>query len=260
MNEASPDNPDLEEVCNYLNALNYTWEQMDYKKGLPLSIRLLKDSHRLLMNGVRGANKSPGDLRKTPNWIGSHKPQTAVFVPPPPENVQSLLDDLEGFIHSESSLHPLLKISMAHVQFETIHPFLDGNGRVGRLLIALMMKEYGYLNSPLLYLSLFFKKHKNTYYDLLNKVRTNSSWSEWNEFFLDGVFEVSENVVATAKALNEKIVQDRSKLLSASGTTVNAIRVFELLPTSPIITPTEIIKKLSLSMPPVSKALSVLEQ
>ena len=259
-NESSPDNPDLEEVCNYLNALNYTWEQMSSEKGLPLSIRLLKASHKLLMDGVRGANKNPGEIRKTQNWIGSHKPQTAIFVPPPPEKVQSLLDDLEKFMHSESSLHPILKISMAHVQFETIHPFLDGNGRVGRLLIALMMKEYGYLNSPLLYLSLFFKKHKNIYYDLLNKVRTNSSWSEWNEFFIDGIIEISENVVATAKSLNERIVNDRSKLLEAEDVTVNAIRLFELLPTSPIITPTEAVEKLSLSMPPVSKALNVLEK
>lgn len=259
-NEQKPDNPDLEEVCNYLSAIKYAWQQMEDPNGLPLSLRLIKEVHRHLMNGVRGANKLPGEFRKVQNWIGSSKPQTAVFVPPPPDAIEDCLADLERFIYDAKDLHPLMRISVTHVQFETIHPFLDGNGRLGRLLIALMLKEYGILKSPLLYLSLYFKKRKQDYYDHLNAVRFESSWESWNRFFLEGIVEVAENVVDTAKKLNQIVNEDRTTVLGDSKASVNALRLFEILPMNPIITQAKVTGGLGLTKPPALKALSLLEE
>lgn len=259
-NEELPDNPDLEEVCNYLSAIKYALQQMEDPRGLPLSLRLIKEAHKYLMNGVRGLNKMPGEFRKVQNWIGATKPQNAVFVPPPPEEVEGHLTDLERFIYDAKEVHPLLRISMSHVQFETIHPFLDGNGRLGRLLIALMLKEYGILKSPLLYLSLYFKKRKQEYYDLLNQVRFNSSWENWNQFFLEGIIEVAEDVVNTAKELNQIVNEDRAIVLSDSRISVNAIRLFEILSMNPIITQAKVVDELGLTKPPALKAISLLEE
>jgi Fic family protein len=259
-NEKLPDTPDLEEVCNYLSAIKYAWQQMENPSGLPLSVRLIKEAHRHLMNGVRGSNKTPGEFRKVQNWIGSSKPQNAVFVPPPPDTIEDCLSDLERFIYDAEDLHPLIRISMIHVQFETIHPFLDGNGRLGRLLIALMLKEYGILQSPLLYLSLYFKKWKQEYYDHLNQVRFESSWDRWNIFFLEGIIEVAENVVDTAKKLNQIVNEDRTTVLGDPKVSVNAIRLFETLPMNPIITQSKAVIELKTTKPPALKAISLLEE
>ncbi len=256
--ENLPENPDLEEVCNYLAAIKYSWQEMENPNGLPLSLRMIKEAHRLLMAGVRGSNKSPGVFRKTQNWIGASNPQDAIFVPPPPDEIEYCLDDLEKFIHDSSDIHPLLRIGMTHVQFETIHPFLDGNGRMGRLLIALMLKEYGYLKSPLLYLSLYFKKRKQEYYRNLNQVRSDSSWEKWNDFFLDGIIEVAGNVVETAQKLNQIINDDRKTILANAKINVSAIRLFEFLPMSPIVTQSKVVHGLEMAKPTALKAINIL--
>ena len=167
--KAAPDH--IEEICNYLDALSYARGQLRRKGGLPLSVRLLNGTHKRLMSGTRGQHKQPGSLRRSQNWIGGTRPGNARFVPPPPHRVQELLGDLETYLNAEDRLPPLVRAGLAHVQFETIHPYLDGNGRVGRLLISLCLEEWGLLSEPLLYLSLFFKRHRDEYYDRLAAVR-----------------------------------------------------------------------------------------
>ena len=177
LDESAPLAADVEEVCNYLDALNFARAELSAPEGLPLSIRLLKQTHIQLMKGVRGATKQPGQVRRSQNWIGGTRPGNAAFVPPPPHMVEECLSQLEHFIHIQnSSLHPLIRIGLIHVQFETIHPFLDGNGRLGRLLISLLLEEYGLMDRPLLYLSLFLKRHRQLYYDRLSKVNGSDSF------------------------------------------------------------------------------------
>ena len=163
---------DVEEVTNYLRAFRWVQEQLRDPKGLPISVRLLCDAHRLLLNGARGAGKQPGELRRSQNWIGGTRPGNAVFVPPPPERVSDLLADMERFIHDAATdLPPLVKVALIHAQFETIHPFLDGNGRIGRLLIAALFEHWGLLREPLMYLSGYLKQHQSTYYHSLTCIR-----------------------------------------------------------------------------------------
>ena len=179
---------DVEEVTNYLRAFRLVQDNLRDPNGLPLSVRLLCDSHRLLMGGVRGHGKQPGELRRSQNWIGGTRPGNAVFVPPPPEKVPGLLADLERFIHvTAQPLPPLVKTALVHVQFETIHPFLDGNGRMGRLLIAALLEHWGLLPEPLMYLSGYLKQHQMEYYRRLSTVRTEGDWEGWVAFFLEGV-------------------------------------------------------------------------
>jgi Fic family protein len=171
---------DVEEVSNYVSAINYGVQRL---KELPLSLRLFCEIHEILLKGARGRNKSPGEFRVTQNWIGGSKPSNAVFVPPPPIEMKECLSSLEKFIHEDRTLPTLIKIGLFHVQFETIHPFLDGNGRLGRLLITLMLINSGLQMHPLLYLSLYLKDNKNIYFELLQKVRTEGCWEEWLSFF-----------------------------------------------------------------------------
>src|SRR6266446_8823981 len=178
---------DVREVCNYLDAIKYARGQLKSARGLPISTRLLNEAHRRLMRGVRGANKQPGAIRRSQNWIGGTRPGNAVFVPSPPEELPALLSDLEKYVHAENGLPPLVRIGFAHVQFETIHPYLDGNGRIGRLLIALLLEHWKLLSKPLLYLSLFLKRHKDEYHRRLTAVRREGDWEGWLSFFLDGV-------------------------------------------------------------------------
>ncbi len=175
--------PDVEEICNHLDALAHARQQIATPHGLPLSMRLLNETHRLLMRGVRGAEKSPGAIRRSQNWIGGSRPGNAVHVPPPHSALPDLLSEFEKYIHDGNGLGPLVRTGLLHVQFETIHPYLDGNGRIGRLLITVLLEHWGLLRKPLLYLSLFFKRNRAEYYRRLSNVRTEGDWEGWLDFF-----------------------------------------------------------------------------
>jgi Fic family protein len=185
---------DVEEVSNYVAAIRYGISRL---KTLPVSLRLIRELHRILLKGTRGKNKDPGEFRRTQNWIGGSRPSKAMFVPPPPNIMNTCLHDLEKFIHEESGLPALVKIALIHVQFETIHPFLDGNGRIGRLLITLLLMHENLQKQPLLYLSLYLKNNRETYYALLQKVRTEGAWEEWVVFFLKAVIETGTQAAHT---------------------------------------------------------------
>jgi len=249
---------DIEEVTNYVAAINHAFAQIHSPKGAPISVRLFNDCHRILMQGVRGANKQPGDLRRSQNWVGGSRPGNAVFVPPPPERVADLLGDLERYIHSEDALAPLLRVGLVHVQFETIHPYLDGNGRLGRMLIALLLDHWGLLTSPLLYLSLYLKQNQAAYYRWLSAIRTEGDWSGWLRFFLDGVTEIADDATQTARSLYARVSEDRQTLLATPGATVTAIQLFEQLPKHPVITMPIVTRLLSTTKPTAGKAIDVL--
>ena len=250
---------DVREVCNYLDALKYTRSQLESPKGLPLSMRLLHEAHRRLMRGVRGQNKQPGEIRRSQNWIGGTRPGNAAFVPPPPKEVPALLGDMEKYLHTEDALPPLVRVALAHVQFETIHPYLDGNGRIGRLLITLLLHQWKLLKMPLLYLSLFFKRHRAGYYQLLGEVRKSGDWEAWTEFFLEGVATIADEGVATARDLFSLVSADRQRVLAASGASVIAVRLLEQLPVHPIVTIPGIVKLLHTTKPTAGTAVKLLE-
>lgn len=250
--------PDVEEVCNYVDALRYAREQLGSAKGLPLSVRLLNETHKRLMKGVRGAHKSPGQIRRTQNWIGGSRPGNAVFVPPPPQRVTELLTALEKYLHADDSLPPLARAALIHVQFETIHPYLDGNGRIGRLLIALLLEHWQLLRQPLLYLSLFFKRHQAEYYRRLGAVRADGDWEGWLDFFLDGVATIGEEAVTTARELFATVTSDRARVLDATASSVASIRLFEALPKHPIVTVARAMKILEASKPTAGRAVDAL--
>lgn len=249
---------DVQEVCNYVEALTYARREIRNPKGLPLTIRLLKEAHKRLMRGVRGAEKLPGEIRTSQNWIGGTRPGNAVFVPPPPSEVPEALSVLERWIHGNDPLPPLIRAGLAHVQFETIHPFLDGNGRIGRLLITLLVEHWGLLPSPLLYLSLAFKRHQQEYYRRLSAVRTDGNWEGWITFFLECVKEAAEDGVTTAQRLFALLNKDRQRLLNAPEVTVPAIRLFDVLPGQPVVTLAGVMKALKTTKPTASKAISTL--
>lgn len=250
---------DVREVCNYLDALKYARSQLESPKGLPLSMRLLHEAHRRLMRGVRGQNKQPGEIRRSQNWIGGTRPGNAAFVPPPPKEVPALLGDMEKYLHTEDALPPLVRVALAHVQFETIHPYLDGNGRIGRLLITLLLHQWKLLKMPLLYLSLFFKRHRAGYYQLLGEVRKSGDWEAWTEFFLEGVATIADEGVATARDLFSLVSADRQRVLAASGASVIAVRLLEQLPVHPIVTIPGIVKLLHTTKPTAGTAVKLLE-
>jgi Fic family protein len=250
---------DVREVCNYLDALKYARRQLASAKGLPLSLRLLHEAHRRLMRGVRGQSKQPGEVRRSQNWIGGTRPGNAAFVPPPPEEVLALLGDLEKYLHARDALPSLVRIGLAHVQFETIHPYLDGNGRIGRLLITLLLEHWKLLSAPLLYLSLFFKRHRAEYYRLLGEVRKTGDWEAWTDFFLDGVATIADEAVATARDVFALASADRQRVLAASGASVIAVRLLEQLPVHPVVTIPGIVKLLETTKPTAGKAVQLLE-
>lgn len=254
---AAPD-ADVEEVCNYLEALSYARSQLAKADGLPLSMRLLDEAHRRLMHGARGANKQPGEVRRSQNWIGGSRPGNAVFVPPPAQSLPGLLGDLERYLHTEDDLPPPARIGLVHAQFETIHPYLDGNGRIGRLLIALLFQHWGLLKAPLLYLSLFFKRHREEYYRRLNAVRTEGDWEGWTDFFLDGVATIADEAVASARELFAVVTADRARVLAQDTTSVSPARLFELLPRHPIISVAAAMKLIDTSKPTATRAIETL--
>lgn len=250
---------DVQEVCNYIDALTYARCELARPKGLPLAGRLLCQVHKRLMKGVRGSDKQPGEIRRSQNWIGGTRPGTARFVPPPPDQVPEALAALEKWIHSPSPLPPLVRVGLAHVQFETIHPFLDGNGRIGRLLIALLVEHWGLLNAPLLYLSVAFKRHHQDYYQHLNAVRIDGDWEGWIAFFLACVTEAADDAVASAQKLFALVNADRAKIAQHPKATVLSIRLFEQLLANPIITRPLASKLLDTSSPSAGKTIEVLE-
>jgi len=255
--ETAPD-AEVEEVCNYLEALSYARTELAKADGLPLSMRLLNEAHRRLMHGARGATKQPGEVRSSQNWIGGSRPGNAVYVPPPVQSLPDLLGDLEKYLHARDELPALVRIGLAHVQFESIHPYLDGNGRIGRLLIALLLEQWGLLKSPLLYLSLFFKRHRDEYFRRLTAVRTEGDWEGWTDFFLDGIATIADEAVASARELFAVVTMDRARVLAQDTTSVSAVRLFELLPKHPIITVAAAMKLIETSKPTATRAIETL--
>jgi Fic family protein len=251
---------DVEEVCNYVDALAYARKELAKPKGLPLCMRLLCAVHKRLMKGVRGSEKQPGSIRKSQNWIGGTRPGNAKFVPPSPEAVPEALATLEKWIYNDDSLPPLVKIGLAHVQFETIHPFLDGNGRIGRLLITLLVEHWKLLSSPLLYLSLGFKRHRQDYYRHLDAVRTKGDWEGWTSFFLECVRESADDGVDTAQRLFSLFSTDRRKVSNHKAATVSSARLFEFLPEHPMITLAKAMELVSSTKPTTGKAIVALIQ
>lgn len=256
--DEAPPNADVQEVCNYLDALAYARNQIRRDNGLPISMRLLNEAHRCLMKGVRGADKQPGEVRQSQNWIGDTRPGNAAFVPPPPHVLGNVLSDFEKYIHSDDALPPLVRAGLLHVQFETIHPYLDGNGRIGRLLITLLLEHWELLSQPLLYLSLFFKRYRDDYYRLLNAVRAEGDWEAWSRFFLEGVATIAGEATSTARDLFALVNDDRGRALAAPKSTVMAVRLFEELPQHPIVTIARATDLLDTTKPTATKAVSTL--
>jgi len=255
------ENPaDIEEVCNYVDALNYARAEMASPKGLPISTRLLCGIHLRLMRGVRGAEKQPGHLRNRQNWIGGAKPGSAIFVPPPHTAVPAALAKLERWIHATDPLPALVRAGLAHAQFETIHPFLDGNGRAGRLLITLLVEHWGLLKSPLLYLSLAFKRHQPEYYRRLSQIRTAGDWEGWTEFFLACVREAADDGVDSATRIFALIDADRRRLIRNARTTVAGVRLHDLLIQNPMLTLARTTRLLKTTKPTAIKAIASLQK
>ncbi len=250
---------DIEEVCNYLDALSFARREIADAQGLPISIRLLNKTHQHLMRGVRGAMKKPGHVRNSQNWIGGTRPGNATFVPCPPHLLQDELSELELYIHGGNELPALIRIGLIHVQFETLHPYLDGNGRIGRLLITLLFEHWGLLSKPLLYLSTYLKRHRRQYYDRLDAVRAKGDWEGWLVFFLEGVAQVSREAVSTARTLFELVSLDRQRVLNQKSATLMSVRLFELLPDHPVVTTANAIELLGTTPPTAGKAISLLE-
>ena len=254
--EAEPGVPldDVREVSNYVAALEHGLARI--RGGFPLSLRLIREVHERLLAHGRGSDKQPGEFRRSQNWIGGTRPGNAVFVPPPPERVMECMSALEHFLHDQPQpTPPLLKAALAHVQFETIHPFLDGNGRVGRLLIALLLCERGVLREPMLYLSLFFKTHRRTYYELLNRVRLEGDWEAWLDYFAEAVTVTAGQAVDTVQRLEAMARRDRERIQGLGRATGSALRVHHELLCRPLITSRGIEARTGLSHVTVNKTL-----
>jgi Fic family protein len=250
---------DVTEVSNYVAALDHGLARM--RGGFPISNRLLREMHAILLRGGRGAAKQPGKFRRSQNWIGGTRPGNAAFVPPPPERVEELMGALERFLHGQPiEAPPLLKAGLAHVQFETIHPFLDGNGRIGRLLIVLLLVSDGVLRQPLLYLSLYFKQHRKEYYELLGRVREHGAWEAWLQYFAEGVRETAEGAVATARRLSDLFTRDLENIHSAGRGAGSAARVHMAFRERPLWNIGKLSEQIGLPVPTVTRALAALER
>lgn len=250
---------DVREVSNYVAAMQHGLERL--RDGFPLSLRLIREIHGILLRGGRGATRTPGEFRRSQNWIGGTRPGNATFVPPPPERLMECLDSFEKFLHDEDQKLPLLvQLGLIHAQFETIHPFLDGNGRLGRLLITLLLCARGALREPLLYLSLYFKTHRGRYYELLQRVRTDGVWEEWLEFFLEGAEATAKQAADTAVELIRLFDTDRKRIQVLGRSALSALRVHEYMQKKPLINIGMAARALNLSIPTVSAALKRLEE
>lgn len=250
---------DAEEVSNYVAALNHGIARLE--KGFPLSIRLIKEIHNILLSGVRGSNKQPGEIRQSQNWIGGTRPGNAAFIPPPADQLADALSSLEKFIHNQPvETSPVLKSALVHVQFETIHPFLDGNGRLGRLLITLILVSEGILQLPLLYLSLYFKTHRQTYYQLLNEVRISGDWEKWLEFFAEAIEFTANAAVDTARQLMSLIKTDSENLQQQGRSSNTLIKLHQSMLQKPITTAAWLEESTDLAPATIQSGLQKLEE
>ena len=250
---------DVREVSNYVAALDHGLRLL--KDGLPLSLRLLREIHGVLLSKGRGDNQTPGEFRRSQNWIGGTRPGNAAFVPPPAAEVLECMSKLELFLHDQPEPTPvLLKAALAHVQFETIHPFLDGNGRLGRLLITLLLCEQKVLRVPMLYLSLYFKTHRRYYYELLNNVRLTGDWEAWLDFFAEAVMVTATQAVETAQQLLDLSNRDRDKISGIGRAATSTLQVHRALMEHPIATSGSLVEKTRITPATVNKALAHLQQ
>lgn len=260
-NEAAPGAPinDVEEVSTYVAALNHGLERI--AGGFPLSMRLLREMHEILLSTGRGSTKQPGEFRRSQNWIGGTRPGNALFVPPPPEKVLDCMSDLEAFFHeTQSGLPPLIKAGIAHVQFETIHPFLDGNGRLGRLLVTLLLCTEGILEEPLLYLSLYLKTHRRDYYALLQEVREHGRWETWLEFFLTGITEVAAQANKAARDISNLFAKDAKEIAGLRRGAPMARTMHGVLQSRPLLTVTAAARLANTTFPTANNALENLKK
>ncbi|MBP8970898.1 Fic family protein [Myxococcota bacterium] len=250
---------DVREVSNYVAALDHGLRLLE--EGLPISLRLFREIHRVLLTKGRGSNQTPGEFRRSQNWIGGTRPGNAAFVPPPAEEVLECMSKLELFLHDQPEpTLVLVKAALAHVQFETIHPFLDGNGRLGRLLITLLLCEQKVLREPMLYLSLYFKTHRQYYYELLNNVRLTGDWEAWLDFFAEAVIVTATQAVETAQQLLDRSSQDRDKISRLGRAAASAMQVHRALMEHPIATSGSLVEKTGITPATVNKALNHLER
>ena len=259
--EEAPSAPleDVSEVSRYVAAFEHGLRRL--QGGFPLSNRLIREIHFKLLEYGRGSDKSPGEFRRSQNWIGGTRPGNARFVPPPPSAVLDCMSDLERFLHSEHpDISALVQAGLTHVQFETIHPFLDGNGRVGRLLIVFMLCSAGVLREPMLYLSLYFKERRQEYYDLLNVVRRSGDWEAWIEFFLEGVRQTAEEAVETALRLINLFDFDQARIQESGKAVASTLRVYQELKEGPVGSISNLRDRTGLSFPAVSSAINRLTE
>lgn len=249
---------DIREVSNYVDAMMYGLQRLE---ELPLSLRLIREMHARLLQSGRGGTKNPGEFRSSQNWIGGTRPGNALFVPPPVSELDACLDAFERFMHErESKLPALIKAGLLHVQFETIHPFLDGNGRIGRLLVTLYLCVNGVLRKPLLYLSLYLKTHRADYYRLLQEVRERGAWEAWLEFFLDGVAQTANQAFDAATRIVDLFKRDRERITAESDRAGSALRIHDLLQQNPFATANVLVEHTGLSAPTVNATLADLER
>jgi Fic family protein len=248
---------DVTEVSRYVRALEHGLARL--RAGFPLSNRLLREIHGILLAKGRGADRTPGEFRRTQNWFGGTRPGNARFVPPPPDRIEECMAALERFLHDES-VPTLVKAALSHLQFETIHPFLDGNGRVGRLLVTLLLWKEGVLKEPLLYFSLYLKQRRARYYELLQTVRMGGDWEAWLGFFADGVSATAEGAVETARSLAKLFQKDRERIRALGRGASSALRVHHELQIRPLNTIPRLCARTRLTTPTVTKALRGLEK
>ena len=259
-NEEAPGVPldDVQEVSSYVAAMEHGLRRI--REGFPLSLRLIREIHEILLSNGRGSHKSPGEFRRSQNWIGGSRPGNARYVPPPPEKVMECLGALEKFLHDDPVKTPtLIKAALIHVQFESIHPFLDGNGRVGRLLITLLLCSEGAMTEPLLYLSLYLKTNREAYYDLLQRMRDTGDWEEWLRFFLEGVRETAEAGARTTRTILQLFAEDRARVETIGRGAASALRVFGQLQSRPLLSIVKSAEELQLAARTVATALQNLQ-
>ena len=246
---------DTEEIVNYIKATHYAFKRLN---KMPLCMRLIRETHAVLLSNVRGEEKMPGEFRRSQNWIGhaGSSLKDASFIPPAPDEMDICLGDLERYIHEDSTISNLIKIALIHYQFETIHPFLDGNGRMGRLLIILYLREQGLIEYPVLYLSYFFKKNRNRYYELLNNIRIKGEFEEWIKFFIDGICEISEDAITSIQKIVELKNTDMKKIRELSGSNIsNLILIYDYLLQHPFLEAEDIKNLVGVSKPTANKLL-----
>ena len=260
-NDEAPGAPieDVQEVSNYVAAMTHGLERLS--SGFPLSLRLVREIHEILLSKGRGSGKQPGEFRLSQNWIGGSRPGNAAFVPPPPELVLDCMGKLELFLHEErSDLPVLIKAGLVHVQFETIHPFLDGNGRLGRLLITFMLCEKGVLRDPILYLSLYFKANRSAYYELLDRVRSRGDWEAWLDFFLIGVRDTADQAASAARRIVALFAEHQKQIETLGRPAASVLRVFQHMQRNPIVSIPAAAQKIGISAPTVAKSLDHMQR